>query len=53
MIKFFVNVRGLQLQCVKVLHESLVVPILMYGSETVIWREKEKSRIRAIQISYR
>ena len=34
---------------IKVLHESLLVPILTYGSETMIWRKKEKSRIRAVQ----
>ena len=26
------------------MHESLLVPVLMYGSETMIWREKERSR---------
>ena len=31
-----------------VLHESLLVPPLMYGSETMIW--KERSRIRAVQM---
>ena len=27
-----------------------MVPVLMYGSETMIWREKERSRIRAVQM---
>ena len=31
-----------------VLHESLLVPFHMYGSETVIRKEKERSRIRAV-----
>ena len=35
-----VNVRSLQLECVSVLHESLLVPVLMYGSETMIYGEK-------------
>ena len=26
------------------------MPVLMYGSEAMIWKEKEKSRIRAVQI---
>ena len=26
------------------------MPVLMYGSETMIWREKERSRIRAVQM---
>ena len=34
-IKFLVNARDLQLECARVLHETLLVPILMYDSETV------------------
>ena len=45
-----VNARSLQLESARFLHESLLVPVLMYGSETVIWREKERSRISAIQM---
>ena len=26
------------------------MPVLIYGIETVLWREKERTRIRAIQI---
>ena len=26
------------------------MPVLWYGSETMIWREKERSRIRAVQM---
>ena len=32
------------------LHESLPVSVLMYGSETVIQKEEKKSRIRAVQM---
>ena len=42
-----VNTKSLQLEYVRVLYESLVVPVLRYGSETMIWREKERSRIWA------
>ena len=44
------NARDLQHECARVLHETLLVPILMYGSETMLWKEKERSRIRAVQI---
>ena len=47
-IRSLVNARSLQLECARVLHESLLVPVLTYGSETMIWRE-ERSRIRAVQ----
>ena len=49
-IRSLVNARSLQLQCARVLHESLLIPVLTWGSETKIWREKERSRIRAVQI---
>ena len=32
------------------MHESLVVPVLMYGSETMMWKEEERSRIRTMQM---
>ena len=31
------------------LHEGLPVPVLLYGSETMIWRENERSVIRTVQ----
>ena len=43
-------VKSLHLECAKVLHEGLLMPVLLYGSETMIWREKERSRIRAVQM---
>ena len=45
-----VNARSLQLECARLLHESLLMPVLTYGSETMICREKERSRIRAVQM---
>ena len=43
-----VNAKSLKLECARVLHDLLLVPVLMYGSKTMIWREKERSRIRAV-----
>ena len=48
-IRTLINARSLLHECARVLHELLLVPVLMYGSETMIWREK-RSRIRAIQM---
>ena len=39
-IRSLVNPRGPQ-------HEALLVPGLLFGSKTRIWREKERSMIRA------
>ena len=36
LIRFLVNAQSLQLECAKVLHESLLVLVLTYGSETMI-----------------
>ena len=49
-ISSLVNTSDLQLQCAIVLHETLLVPVLMYDSETILWKEKEKSRVRAIHM---
>ena len=48
-VRSLVNARSLQLECARVFRESLLVPILMYGSERIIWKEKERSGIRAVQ----
>ena len=45
-----VNVRVLRLECARVLQEALLVSVLMYSSETMIWEEKERSGIRAVQL---
>ena len=42
--------KDLQLECAKVLHERLLVHGLKYGNETMLWKEKERFRIRAVQI---
>ena len=35
---------------VLVLQETLLLPVLMYDIEILIWREKDRSRIRAAQM---
>ena len=49
-IRSLVNAKSLQHECARVLYESLLVPVLTYSSETMIWREKERSRIRAVHM---
>ena len=48
-IRSLVNAMDLQLECARFLHETFLVPVLMYGSETMLWEEK-RSRIRAVQM---
>ena len=47
-IRFLVNGRGLQLKAARVLREPLLMLILIHGSEKIIWKEKRRSRIRAV-----
>ena len=49
-IRSLVNAWGLHLECARVLHQSLLVFVLMYGSETRIWKEKKRSRIKVVQM---
>ena len=44
-IRSLVNARDLQLECARLLDETLLVPVLMYSGETVLWKEKKRSRI--------
>ena len=47
-IRFLVNVRDLHLECARIVHDTLLVPVLMFGSETMLWKEKERSRVKAV-----
>ena len=49
-IRSLVNARDLLLECGRVLHETLLVPVPMYGRETMLCKEKERSRITAVQM---
>ena len=49
-IRSLVNAKSLQLECVRVLHESLLVLVLTYSIETMVRGEKERSRIWAVQM---
>ena len=48
-IRSLVKAKNLKIEYARVLHETLLVPVLMYGNATMLWKE-ERSRIRAAQI---
>ena len=48
-IRSLVKARDLQLECAIVFRETLLVAILMYGSDTVLWKE-ERSRVGAVEM---
>ena len=33
-----------------ILNEALLVPVVLNGSETILWREIERSKIKALQM---
>ena len=37
-IRSLINANDLQLECARFLHETLLALVLMYGSETMLWR---------------
>ena len=47
-IRSLVTARSLQLECARVFHDSLLVPVLTYGSEIMIWREKQMDNPRGL-----
>ena len=49
-IKSLVNVKGLSIECTRVLHESMLLPVLMYGSEAMVWNSKYRSKVQAVQM---
>ena len=49
-IRSLLYAMGRHLECVRVLHELLFMSVLLYCSETTIWREKERSRTSAVQM---
>ena len=49
-IRPLVNARDYQIQCAKLLHETLLVHVLLYGTETMLWKEKERSRVRVVHM---
>ena len=38
-IKSLVDARDLQLEYTRVLHETMLIPVHIYGSETMLWKE--------------
>ena len=48
-VRSLVDTRVLLLKCAIALHESLQVSILMYANERMILKEREISRIKAVQ----
>ena len=43
-IRSLVNAIDLQLECARLLHEKFLVPILIYDNDSMLWKEKERSK---------
>ena len=49
-IRTQVNDRSLQLECAWMLHEAFLMPVLLYSSETMVWRKNERSTIKDLEM---
>src|SRR5678815_4983448 len=49
-IKSLVNVKGLSLECARALHEGMLLPVLLYSSETMVWNKKYRSKVQCVQM---
>src|SRR5678816_4114129 len=49
-IKSLVDVKGLSLECYRVLHEGMLLPVLMYSSETMVWNKRYRSKSQSAQM---
>src|SRR5678815_232284 len=49
-IKSLVDVKGLSLECTRVLHECMLLPVLMYSSETMVWNKRYRSKVQCVQM---
>ena len=50
-IILLVNARVLRFECARVQHEGILMPTFMYSREETVWREKERSMIRAVKMN--
>ena len=51
-IKSLVNGKSLSFECIWVLHESRLVPALLYGNEITVWYPKYRLRVQAVHLDY-
>lgn len=49
-VKSLVSAKGLNFECPRILHESILLLVLMYSSETVVWNEKCRSKVHVVQM---
>src|SRR5678816_842231 len=44
-IKSLVDVKGISLECARVLHDGMLLPVLMYSSETMVWNKRYRYKV--------
>ena len=50
-IKSLVDVKRLSLECASVLREGMLLPVLMYSSESRVWNKRYRSKVQCIQMT--
>ena len=46
-----VNAKDLQIECARVLYQTLLVPVIMHDNERMLWKEKERSITRSAEMN--
>src|SRR5678815_4220734 len=49
-IKPLVDVKRLSLECARVLCEGMLLPVLVYSSETMVWNKRYRSKVQCLQM---
>ena len=44
-IKSLVDAKGISLECARVLHDGMLLPVLMYSSETMVWNKRYRYKV--------
>src|SRR5678815_5288590 len=50
-IKSLVDVKRLSLECARVLREDMLLPVVMYSSETMVWNKRHRSKVQCVQMN--
>ena len=50
-IEALANAKSLSLECITVLHESLLIQALLYSSKVMVWKQKYRSMVQAVQMN--
>ena len=51
-IESLVKARRLSFECNRVVHESMLLLVVMYGSKEMVWSQNYRSEVQTVQMNY-